>query len=123
MGGSLSITFAEDAKDIIGKPIKIGNLLVAENDFPDDLTWDEAKKACQSLGKGWRLPTKTELNVVFKNKNKIGGLTNCNYWSSTETDYGENGIWGVYQGFKEGSQNETFKSNKFTVRAINVLSP
>ena len=26
--------FSQDAKEIIGKPIKIGNLLVAENDFP-----------------------------------------------------------------------------------------
>ena len=26
--------------------------------IPKALNWDEAKKACEKLGKGWRLPTK-----------------------------------------------------------------
>ena len=30
---------------IIGKPITIGNLIIAQNDFPNSMTWDNAKKA------------------------------------------------------------------------------
>ena len=37
-------SFAQDAKEIIGKPIKIGNLFVAENDFPETMNWEDAKK-------------------------------------------------------------------------------
>ena len=44
-------TFAQDAQEIIGNPIKIGNLLVAENDIPEDLNLDDAKKACQDFSK------------------------------------------------------------------------
>ena len=46
------LSFSQDAKEIIGKPVKIGNLLVAENDFPIGMMWDDANKACRSLGKG-----------------------------------------------------------------------
>ena len=31
------LCFAQDAKEIIGEPIKIGNLLVAEYDFPNEM--------------------------------------------------------------------------------------
>ena len=47
-----------NSASIIGKSIKIGSLEVAQNDFPDSMTWDDAKKACAALGSGWRLPTK-----------------------------------------------------------------
>jgi len=62
------------SSSIIGKPVKIGNLLVAEFDFPKYLSWDDATIACSNLGKGWRLPTKNELNILYKNKTKIGGF-------------------------------------------------
>ncbi len=45
-------SFAQDAKEIIGKPVKVGNLLVAENDFPKAMYWEDAKKACEALGQG-----------------------------------------------------------------------
>ena len=60
-----SFSFAQNAKQIIGKPVKIGNIYVAENAFPDEMNWADAKKACASLGKGWRLPTKKELDVLY----------------------------------------------------------
>jgi hypothetical protein len=80
------LSFSQDAKEIIGKPVKIGNLLVAENDFPIGMMWDDANKACRSLGKGWRLPTKNEFNILYKNREKIGGFRDDIYWSSTEYD-------------------------------------
>ena len=74
---------AQDAKEIIGKPITIGNLLVAQNDFPNQMKWVDAVNECTTLGKGWRLPTKDELNELYKNKDKIGNFSNSHYWSNT----------------------------------------
>ena len=92
---------AQDAKEIIGKPIKIGNLLVAQHDFNEWMKWDDAKRACAALGKGWRLPTKDEWDILIQNKHKIGCLVGLDYWSSTEV----------------GSNNEAFGQS---VAAINI---
>ena len=96
-----SFCFAQDANEIIGKPVKIGTLLVAQNDFPEQMRWSDAKEACKTLGKGWRLPTKTELNILYKNKDKIGGFSDYFYWSSTEPIRGI--VW--QQNFYNGGQS------------------
>ena len=113
------LCFAQDAKQIIGKPIKIGNLLVAENDFPKTMNWVDAGKSCSALGKGWRLPTKIELNILYKNRKKIGAHTTLDaldsYWSSTV--FNLNFAWG--QWFSNGLQSEYFsKSTEYSVRAV-----
>ena len=46
------------------------------------MSWDEANEACASLGRGWRLPSSSELKTLYKNKNKIGGLNGDVYWGS-----------------------------------------
>ena len=84
----------ESSNPIIGKTIKIGNLEVAEKDFPEAMSWEDAKKSCEKLGDGWRLPTKDELNILCQNKDKIGGFTDTDYWSSTENGY--SGAWLQY---------------------------
>ena len=48
------------------------------------MNWYDAKIACQKLGLGWRLPTKDELNMLYENKEEIGGFADNSYWSSTE---------------------------------------
>ena len=45
-----------------------------------------AKAACASLGDGWRLPNRFELNILYKNREKIGGFTDGDYWSSEESN-------------------------------------
>jgi hypothetical protein len=111
------LCFAQDAKEIIGKPIKIGNLLVAENDFPIGLMWDDANKACRSLGKGWRLPTKAELNTLYQNKNKIGGFSDFTYWSFSKND--SNFARG--QNFSSGIHHYGYYENvTFYVRAVSL---
>ena len=67
-----------DYKNIIGKPIKIGNIEVAQYNFPKKMDWNDAKKACARLGAGWRLPTKDELNLLYQKKDKIGGFGKFN---------------------------------------------
>ena len=48
-----------------------------------EMNWEEAKKACENLGDGWRLPTKDEWCKIYKLKGKIGEFEKI-YWSSTE---------------------------------------
>jgi hypothetical protein len=108
----------QDAKEIIGRPVKIGNLLVAQNDFPEVMDCVDAIKACRSLGKGWRLPNKTELNILYTNSKKIGGFKGNNYWSSTF--YGAYSAWA--QNFSDGSQPYNHKNYySFYVRAVKSL--
>ena len=82
------------SKKIICNPIKIENLEVAQHDFPNRMTGEDAKAACAKLGEGWRLPTKDELNLLYQNKDKIGGFASSYYWSSTESN--DNGVWKQY---------------------------
>jgi hypothetical protein len=103
--------------DIIGKPIKIGNLEVAKIDFPKKMIWEDAKKACENLGSGWRLPTKDELKTLYLSKDKIGGFAKDFYWSSTEV--GNDNAWG--QDFPYGTQVNASKSTPSYVRAIRAF--
>ena len=115
----VSYCFAQDAKEIIGKPVKIGKLLVAQNDFPRELNWINAGKACRALGNGWRLPTKYELQILFENIDKIGGFSvgeYC-YWSSAEYSSAE--AW--RQNFFYGRQFKYLKTSKCNVRAVRAF--
>jgi hypothetical protein len=108
----------ESNNPIIGNTIKIQNIEVAEKDFPKEMNWEDAKKECENLGSGWRLPTKDELNILFQNKDKIGGFSSTNYWSSTE-DVNVNLMF--YQDFDNGGQYYNPKYDKngtYYVRAI-----
>lgn len=102
-----------DSASIIGDPIKVGNLLIAQNDFPDKIKRKDAKKACASLGPGWRLPTKDELNTLDQNKNKISGFTSDGYWSSSG-EFGpvyywnQNFVYGLVLNFFKGKHDTSF---------------
>lgn len=43
----------------------------------------EAEIACKKLGHGWRLPTETELNVIYEQNDKLGTFT-TNYYLGME---------------------------------------
>ena len=110
-----SMVIGQSSK-IIGTPIEIGSLEVAQYDlYP--MNWNDAKKACAVLGNGWRLPTKDELNLVYLNKDKIGGFANNYYWSSTEFDIDV--AW--VQNFFQGYENYGTKLNRYYVRAVRSL--
>ena len=101
--------------NVIGNPIKIGNLLVAQYDFPNKMNWEDATKSCSSLGSGWRLPTKNELNILYKNLGKIGNVANDGYWTSTEN--GNERAWRQYL-FEEGHSYDDVKYGSGYVRAV-----
>ena len=111
-----------DYVNIIGKPIKIGNIEVAQYDFPEKMNWEDAKKACADLGKGWKLPSQEELNILYQNKVAIGGFADDGdaYWSSTEfVDNVDNVAW--LQIFSNGNQQDEYKTFKYYVRAIRAF--
>ncbi len=123
-GDKTSKTTSENS--IIGTPIRLGNIEIAEKDFPDPLTWDAAKATCTTLGSGWRLPTKDELNNMYLNKKiiGIGMIPRCNYWTSTEVvppiinNKYDIGMYFWTQNSCMGKQDISHKSGIICVRAV-----
>lgn len=62
----------------------------------------------------WYLPSKEELNLMFGQRDVVGGFSNANYWSSSETE--ANFSW--YQSFVDGYQNSYDKYLTGNVRAV-----
>lgn len=72
--------------------IIVEGLLISTKDFESD--WNGAIDFCQkTLGgyydgntstyHGWRLPTRDELEWMYRNQNLVGNFSNNLYWSST----------------------------------------
>ena len=116
---------------VIGKPIRIGDLEVAQNDFEVPMGSEDAKEFCAKLGKGWRLPTKDELLTLFEKRREMGKdyLTGHDvdnsgepypfYWSSTADDKGKQ--WWV--NMSDGRQFLQRRPAKgyFLVRAVRLF--
>jgi hypothetical protein len=69
--------------NIIGNPIKIGNIEVAQYDFRK-ISWVDANNSCINLGDGWRLPSIEELKTLYQNREVLGNFKLDSYWSSTK---------------------------------------
>jgi len=99
--------------EAIGTPIKIGKILVAENDFLFPMTWDEAQNACEIIGEGWRLPTIDDFKSLDEYHYKIGRrFSRYSYWSSNEVNSRQVGTkrvsWNGVMAYKfaeQGSDN------------------
>lgn len=108
--------------EVIVNPIVLHKSLILDfKVYPTDLgemSWNETKKACADLGDGWRLPTKEELNLIYKNKDEIGGFADNYYWSSTE--YNDYYAWDQY--FLNGRQYYNNKNFRFNLRAVRALT-
>ena len=108
---------------ITGDPIRIGRLEVAEFDFTKYMKWPNARRACKALGSGWRLPTKSELNLLYKNMDKIGGFAPEGYWSRSRVEKSLGSIdkaW--YQSFADGKQCSIgFSEYTSLVRAVRTF--
>jgi hypothetical protein len=114
------ISYSQSASPV-GNPMKVGKLEIAQNDFANTMSWDDAVKVCADLGNGWRLPTKLELNELYDffkdDKANIGNFKNDNYWSSTGTNDGF--AWDQY--LNSGQSDYSSKLNKDLVRAVRDL--
>lgn len=84
---------AGNAKPIIGNTIKLESLEIAQHDFPSSMSQQYAKEECEMLGNGWRLPNKAELNILYKNKIKIGGFLGQQYLCSNRKAEKGDDVW------------------------------
>ncbi len=62
----------------------------------------------------WCLPSKDELNEMYKQKDVIGGFNTFSYWSSTE--YNHTVAW--FQNFSSGEQIRAGKTSSYAARPI-----
>jgi hypothetical protein len=113
---ALLISFISGSQ-IIGTTYKLDSIEIAQYDLPTEVTWYNAKRECKELGKGWRLPTKEELDEMYNNKDLIGNFVNTNYWSSTE--YNSNYAW--MQVFTHKLIAVTLKEGHINARAVKTI--
>ena len=102
---------------IIGEPIRIGKLEVAQFDFPKYMSWVDAIVSCKALGSGWRLPTKNELNFLYKNKDKISGTAPESYWCRTV--YDDTDAWCIQ--FSNGEESHQINTTLSCTRAVRTF--
>lgn len=100
-----------------GKTIQI-----AKEDFPADLNWDDAMKACKDLGDGWRLPSKEELELMHGqiHLKKRGNFKDDRlYWSSSLKGVNDAWSFGFGSGQSYGGDHDDY-NKKYTrhVRAV-----
>ena len=105
---------------IVGEKIQI-----AKEDFPNKMNPEEAIKACEMLGNGWRLPTIMELNAIQEQlqKNGKGDFKKNYYLSSDGEDLDSNGIMDAYYCLDSaGGMWAVHLSDFLYVRAVRPLS-
>ena len=85
---------------------------------PVDEAEDYAALECLEFNfrvyKDWFLPSKDELNEMYKQKGIIGGFNTFSYWSSTEANVSH--AW--FQNFLNGSQIKAPKLSSYATRPI-----
>jgi hypothetical protein len=96
----------------------LGQFEVGDKDL-GAMNWLDARKACMEIGKGWRLPTREELNLIYFNKNKMGVFVKDNYWTDEE-GYSFDVAW--CQNFDTGDQNSFPKINKNQTRPVRSIN-
>jgi Protein of unknown function (DUF1566) len=87
-------------------------------------TFNQAQKYAAKLDahghQDWRVPTKSELNVLYNNRAAIGGFDISGslpagwYWSSSQDDY--NTAWA--QRFSDGNQDDYYEHNASSLRCV-----
>jgi hypothetical protein len=94
---------------------------VADEDYTEKLSYNDANYVTGTFGNGWRLPRKGELLGMyhFLHTRGKGNFRGKFYWSRTESYNGDN-AW--YFNFGNGSAYGYIdKSNAFYVRAVRAL--
>ena len=80
---------------------------IAENDLQNKMLWSVALEESLSIGDRWRVPTKEELNEMFRLHQKgIGNFNHANYWSSN----GLNNFNANAKSFITGGYSTSFSS-------------
>jgi len=83
-----------------------------------------AAKLCDDLVlngySDWYLPSKDELNILYQNRNLIGGFSSDYYWSSSKYEYDNYHAWN--ENFNNGDQDYLRYTNTiYRVRAVRAF--
>ena len=94
-------------------------------------TWSDARKVCEQVRLGgfsdWRLPTQTELEILYIERHRIGGFdvfNNIRYWSSTPAGIG--GGFYMCQNFTNGTVGhhlDMLNQQPLAARCIRSIHP
>jgi hypothetical protein len=119
-GGKVVYLFVEGEKGYV--PGETHGLVAAAQDLGHEVPWERAVLLCKACRGGgfsdWRLPDKSELNMLYMNRTLIGGFKDRHYyWSSTESD--KNDAWD--QSFRTGASSLGYKLDNNYVRAVRVF--
>lgn len=118
-------TIIIDGQEYQLTPITQEKKLVVKREFnfeihPDEfgeMSWNEAVEKVKDLGDGWRLPTITELQLIWDSEHN-GFFKKEWYWSSSE--YYSNLAWILY--FYDGYPSFDDKLHNYYVRAVRDLT-
>lgn len=96
-------------------------LIAAESDLAAEADWYDASETCRSSFvngySGWYLPSRGELEQLYRSRALIGGLTDGFYWSSSE--FSNTSAW--LQMFSTGGQYVNDKNSLYRVRPIRAF--
>ena len=93
------------------------DFIIAENDCPNAMSWNEANKLAIQMGPGWRLPDQKEIFSMKAHKD-ILGLNKSNYWTIEEE-----GSLAFSKGFKwYAASRFVIKSSRCYVRFVKSLN-
>jgi len=122
---AISVTWSSTSVDVTGATgtaIGTGKVNTAEiiAAHQDDTASNNAAKAAVAYTDGgkndWFLPSKDELNEMYKAKTHLG-ISSGHFWSSSQDDNGF--VWD--QNITNGVQDYYLKNNGFNVRAIRAF--
>ena len=93
-------------------------LYAMPHDLPDLQTWAGAKTAAAAQTfaghTDWRVPTKDELQMIYRAQEAVGGFQRGWYWSSSETS----SLVAWRQNFNNGYQGNSGKNSSNRVRCV-----
>lgn len=78
------------------KKVSVPAILEIQESDASDATYENAITACNALGNGWRLPTSTELELIYLYNNQLATPLQGIYWSATATSAGGSKISKAY---------------------------
>lgn len=81
-----------------------------------EMTWHDAVKYAESLGYGWRLPTKEELQAYAPQLRKTGKKSA--FWSASSVSANTSGAWFVYL-----ANGDTYSDNKYNTNQVVCVRP
>lgn len=104
--------------------LKDYDLMVMKEDIRNNINYAAAEKVCKELQIGgftdWRLPTRDELQIIYSQKEFIGGFQDGRYWTSTKYDniYGEEINCKFFISFENGHINGSSVDNFNNCRCV-----